>query len=68
MVVDEKAFAIHSMHKVAVGDEGNRRGSTRHPSLKSHWHSWGGRGGGRLNMYVSGGRHECIRMSGIKLR
>ena len=52
MGVDEKAFAIHSMHKVAVGDEGNRRGSTRHPSLKSHW---GGRGGGRLNMYVAGG-------------
>jgi hypothetical protein len=37
MAVDEKAFAIHSMHKVALGGEGDRRGSTRHPSLKSHW-------------------------------
>lgn len=43
MAVDEKAFAIHSMHKVAIGGEGDRRGSTRHLSLKSHWHSWGGR-------------------------
>jgi hypothetical protein len=43
MAVDEKAFAIHSMHKVALGNEDDRRGSTRHPSLKSHWDSWGGR-------------------------
>jgi hypothetical protein len=50
MSVDEKAFAIHSMHTVAVGNEGDRRGSTRHTPLKLHWYSWGGR-----NEYMGGG-------------